>query len=198
MASICKVDINSKEDNVLKITFEYLLSISDEVTQEKSEWPLTDDTENFKANKRHPTLFAIKQVTENTTEIHFNSFSTVSKLATYLTQNLQTKAVVNMYQSTTEASYWAYYDNGELLREVGGYDGTARNISGKKLDFESDNLGHDVSEEFEEDKPMYVFDTQDMDEYNNNVGIKINVFQESDTDWQHYRINNTKPWWQFW
>ena len=209
MSTVCKICINSKEDDVCLATLEHLEVIHGQVDHEDTEWPLATEHENFEIDENLPNLLSIKQVSEDTTEIYYNCFSRVKELATHLTKSLDAKAAVNMYQSTSESCYWAYFINGELLREIDSGDGEILEDNGIKLEFEGDELGHDIAEEA--DEPMFVFDSGDMDEYNAQVGINVQVYQQYESNWQNYKINSSqnflsndnikstkKPWWQFW
>ncbi|MFT7561783.1 MAG: hypothetical protein ACI93R_003714 [Flavobacteriales bacterium] len=189
MSTVCKICINSKEEDVSSMTLAHIDGIHDQIVHEVSEWPLATENENFKIDENSPTILSIKQVSEDTTEIYYNCFSKAKELTSYLTKSLNTKAVVNMYQSTSEAGYWAYFINGELLREIDSGDGEILEDNGIKLEFEGDELGHDIGEE---DGQLYVFDSDDMDEYNDLVGINVEVYQQYESNWQNYKINSNQ------
>jgi len=208
MSTACKICINSKEEDVCLSMSIYLKNEDDEYLEESSEWPLAIEYSEFNPDESMPSLLSIKQVTEDVTEIHYNSFSKVVDLVSYLSKNLKTKAVVNIYQSTAEACYWAYYLDGEQLREIETGDGEILDDNGIKLDFENDQLGHNISDTGEE--PFYIFDTEDMEHYNNSVGINAEIYQKYDSNWKNFKMKfildelnkkiaaTSKAWWKFW
>ena len=208
MSTICKIAIESSEEEVLLSLTQFLENDDDDYEKIISEWALVNQTNDFEVGEYMPTIFSVKQVTDKITEIHYNSFSKVVDLVSYLTKKLTTKAVVNIYQSTAEACYWAYYLSGEQLREIESGDGEIGDNNGIKLDFENDILGHNISDVGEE--PFYIFGSGDMEKYNEEVDIRIGIYLEGGSNWVNYKriqiigdsksnvTSINKPWWKFW
>jgi hypothetical protein len=156
------------------------------------------------ANEEFPSVFSVKSISERVVEVHFNSFSNVQDLASFLSKQLHVPLVINIYQSVATASYWALYLKGECVREIEAGDGVITNQSGILLDFEIEPLGHDIS--VEGDEPFYIFDDEDQTHYNEKANIPVEVYQDYDSGWKNLILEHTyqeevsreKPWWKFW
>ncbi len=203
MSTICKIVVASSADGVVAAIREFLSADEKVFSEESSEWPKSNDAGVFKVGEEFPTVLSVKEVIEGFVEIHFNSFSKLPDLASFLSKKLEAVLVVNIYQSTATASYWAYYLRGECLREIEAGDGEVYSQRGLALAFEEDEPGHDISEEGEE--PMFVFDDQDQSEYNERVEIPLEVYQDYGSGWENFLVEPSaqvlqgeKPWWKFW
>lgn len=180
----------------------YLASRNIEFAKESSTWPLAVDGENFQINESFPSILSYKRITPDVVEVHFNSFSKLKELASHISNHTKSPVVVNIYQSAAEASYWSYHLNDVCLREIEAGDGEIHYQSGVLLEFEDEPLGHDISDD---DEPFFIFNDEDLNFYNENVGIEVEVYQEYSSNWDNFVIKNLghtqrqpKPWWQFW
>jgi len=208
MSSICKICILATEGDVLAEITGYLDSAEKKYRVEASDQSAASDRALFDSALDSPTIFSIRTVKNGLAEIHFNCFGKVREISARLSTNLDTALLVILYQSVATASYWAYYRNGECLREIEAGEGEVSFQSGAPLVFESENLGTDISEE--DDEPYYYFDAPDMDAYNAQVGFDIEVYRDSDSQWNNVHLlgrdsnstesngTNSRPWWRFW
>ena len=216
VSRICKICIVSDEKSVRASVLQYMNSIKTDVMHELSEWPLAGQRAIFKNDEDPPTVLSVKQATEDVTELYYNSFNRMIELSTYLSSTLRTKVVVNIHQSTAEACYWVFYSHGEQFREIYSAEYEVFENHGSKLPFEGDEPGHNSADEGED--PFYAFSSDDMDEYNRQVGVMIDVYHQYEAGWNNYKIDrvyevssktphgmssssNTsteKLWWQFW
>lgn len=211
MGSICKIAVLSNERLVCSAINKHFDSTGDQVIHEITEWPLATEREHFIPEDTPPTILSVKQMTENIVEIAYNSFDIeVKDLSIFLSRTLHTKAVVNVYQSISDACGWTLYNNGELLRAIVSAQFELSKNIGSRLDFEGEQPGKNMAEDGED--PWYGFGSEDMDSYNAAVGIPVKVYQNSEPNWQNFRIDyrkpsqptksawhsNTNPWWKFW
>ena len=205
MSTICKLCIRAKEGDVVSFLKEILPGFQQEFAFNVTENPLTKtERDSFLIGYDFPSILSCAQVTSETTEIHFNSFSYMKELASALSEKINGFVVVNIYQSTASAGYWSYHLNGKLYREIEFGDGQTSIDSGVKFDFEEDQIGRNLAESDEEE--YYVFDCDDMDSYNKKVGLDVEVYQDSESKWANFKIKNNqkmpelpqKKWWKFW
>ena len=205
MSTICKICIKAKEDDVISFLKERLSSSQQEFAFSVTERALTAiEYDNFHINNDEPSILSCSQTTSKTTEIYFNSFSEMKALSSFLSKKINGFVVVNIYQSTGTAGYWSYHLKGELLREIEFGDFQILLDSGIKFDFEEDQIGRNIADSNEE--AHYVFDSDDMDLYNLNIGLDVEVYQEHGAEWKNFKLKtNKKPtkipqkkWWKFW
>lgn len=203
MSTVCKIGLRALEADTLEAVRQYLRSVGCDYVEEESEWPLANERDSFHVNECFPSLLSVKAVNPDVVEVHFNSFSRLKGLASYLSSSLDTPVVVNVYQSAATASYWAFYLQGECLREIEAGDGEVSFQSGIPLAFEPESPGHDISDEGE--AALFIFNDDDQNDYNEQVGISIDVYQEHGPGWINFILDNTpkeqqnvKAWWRFW
>jgi hypothetical protein len=133
MSTICKIALAAVEQDVLVALRSFLQERGLEFVESTSEWPLATKHDAFLPGQTFPSLFSVKQVSGVVTEIHFNSFSSVAELASFLSQHLATPVVVNEYQSVSTASYWALHSAGALVRSIEAGDGEVSAQQGAPL-----------------------------------------------------------------
>ncbi len=211
MSTVCKILVGSIDADQI----EYLIqshmadALECEIEKSEQEWPAAQDDDVFIGDFSDPTLFCIRAAAQGFTEIHYNSFSPNETLCETLSREMGATVVVNIYQSTAEACYWAYYLDGKALRILETGDGETIRNEGVLLPFEKEPLGHDIGTE---DDPFIVFDSDDMEEYNRHVGIDALVYHQLDNGWTVLKRKpaavsspprttakgGKKPWWKFW
>ena len=202
MSTVCKLCVAADEREVIASLGAFLSArLPGDLTPESSEWPKATDRESWIIAYDDPTVLSVRQADPGFIEVFFNSFSRVEDLALHLSAG--SRLVVNQYQSVTTSSYWAYYLDGELIREIEAGDGEVSGESGTPLEFESDPVGHDISEEGEE--ALFIFDDSDMDQYNEGVGIPVAVYRPPDPGWTNFVLPEKaapsppeKRGWKFW
>jgi len=210
MSTITKLCVLSDEERVRSELTSFLDLTEKEYEISTSEWPITT-RESFDLYAAEPSIYSIKEVIPGVTEIFINCFGLVKDLATAISKNLTTSLVVLHYQSVSDACYWAYYVNGDCLRELMQGDGELQIQNGKPLPFENEQPGNYIAEDNEES--YYFFGDTSMDEYNKEVGIPVETYQQSDANWVNIEISNVepaqlpaqtketrikKPWWKVW
>ena len=198
--------MKANKDDVVSFLTEILPSLQQEFIIETTERALTQiERDRFLINYVPPSILSCAQVTKETTEIYFNSFSCMKEISSALSEKIGGFVVVNIYQNTASAGYWAYHLNGKLLREIEFGDGENSIDSGVKFGFEEDQIGHNTAESDENE--YIIFDCDDIDLYNQKVGLDVEVYQSSDSsEWTNFRITNhqkapelpSKKWWKFW
>lgn len=211
MSTICKILVGSIDaDRIEFLIRSHMADAFDcEIEKSEQEWPAAQDDDHFIGDFSDPTLFCIKVAAESFTEIHYNSFSPNEALCETLSRETKAPVVVNIYQSTAEACYWAYYLDGKALRIIESGDGETTRNEGALLVFETAPLGYNIGTE---DDPFIVFDSDDMEEYNRHVGIDARVYHQLDSGWTVLKRKPTtassppkttakggkKTWWKFW
>lgn len=133
---------------------------------------------------QHPTKFALISEQPDWITIHYNCFLPLLELATDLSRNLGTLAIIVMVQSVSSAYYLGVYRDGKHLRTIEFSDGEWLRQEGTPLSFESSPLGRNVSEEGEE--AWYWFDAEPTREYCEHLGLKLwtNAWiQEEHPEW---------------
>ncbi len=145
MSTICKLCIPATAGDVLPCVREELAGSGTPYQESETEWPAFGRS-GFLLSDEFPTVLFIRQVTQRTTEIYFNSFCEMEAFADRLSDQLETLAVVILYQSVSTASYWALHRDGGKLRSVAAGDGEIYEEYGDRLDFENDPPGRDVSD----------------------------------------------------
>ncbi|MDJ0941445.1 MAG: hypothetical protein QNJ00_16910 [Woeseiaceae bacterium] len=183
MSTICKLGVAGREEKVCEAIEAWLRERDEIFERTETEWPLADERPRFENGYDEPTLLSVKQVTADVTEIHFNSFNNCDAMASALSKALATRVVVNIFQSTAMASYWAYYRNGEFMRSIESGDDEVKE-RGLPLDFENDPPGHDIADDDEE--PFFTFDDQDIDDYNKSIIVDVSVYQNFDAGWTNF------------
>lgn len=208
MSTICKVALTAEAVRVVPALEQFLRerALPFEVTE--TEWPAASIHENFQNGEDFPSIFSARQVTPEVTEIHFNSFSKVEDLASHLSAVTGAKGVVNIYQSVSTASYWAFHDDGRLVRAIEADDAIVSSQSGERLVFEHEEPGRPY-----DDEGYMVFDCDEQDWYNREVGVPVEVYQEYESSWKNFVLagrrsdsrsqsqqhqKQQKPWWRFW
>ena len=210
MSTICKIVVASTDaTQIEKLIFDHISEEhGQDILVDDVEWPTT--LQEFVADYEEPTLYCLKALDENFTEIHFNSFGKTESLSTKISDELGAQVLVNIYQSVAEAGYWSLYKEGQLIRAIEFGDGDIAETVGELLEFESEPLGTNISAESEEE--FYSFGFDNMDNYNRLCGIDVEVYQDSDKGWRSLRYNTideslpvasnpvveNKPWWKFW
>lgn len=203
MSTVCKICVNAGQDEVARCLREFLASRSTAFDESASEWPEATGPGNFNPDYSFPTILSLKQVTDDVTEVYYNSFGDVETIAAAISAQLNAPVVVNSYQSTAMAAEWALFSGGELRRKVSAEGGEVTSNDGQLLDFEGDHAGRDISEE-EDEGPIFAFDDSDMSDYNNRVGIGIGVYHDGGSGWVNLRAQDMpvadgdRPWWKFW
>ncbi|WP_196140524.1 hypothetical protein [Aliikangiella sp. G2MR2-5] len=205
MSTVCKIYVAS--DDVEKINSyleEYLQKeYSCDTESIETEWPLATEFDSFNSGDETPTIYSYKRE-GSLVEIYFNSFSENEDLAKHLSQELKTITTVSIYQSTAESGCWLYFSSGEKIRHILFMEGSPEEIHGDRLSFENNPIGHNIGEESD---PYYVFDLEEIDFYNESIGIAIPMYNEPKPDWVNIRVKtitpslqkeNKKPWWKLW
>jgi hypothetical protein len=185
VSAICKIVLPVSE-SAARAALEVFLRDRDlvfEVTQ--SEWPEAANRDHFNMGEDFPTVLSVKQVTNAITEIHFNSFAKVEELASFLSSQLMGNAVVNIYQSVSTASYWALHTQGQLARSIEAGDAAVSSHSGDRLPFEGVEPGREVTEDGDH---FTVFDWQEQDWYNREVGVPVSVYQQYGAGWTNFVV----------
>lgn len=206
MSTICKIAVTADCEQVTAALEEFLRNRAQAFDVSETEWPAACEREAFNSGDEFPSILSVKQVTPAVTEVHFNSFCNVEELASFLSNALGARAVVNIYQSVSTASYWAFHSGGRRIRSVEAGDGEVRGQSGDRLPFEHDQPGRPHGDDGEQ---YMVFDYEEQDWYNREVGVPVEVYQEYDESWKNFQlavqVNETgsqggpeKPWWKFW
>jgi hypothetical protein len=208
MSTVCKILVgNTDTKKIAQIVYKHMIEVhGDDIQIEESDWPILD-SELFLPNAIEPTIYYLKVLNHSFTELQYNSFSSNQKLCEKISKALDTSVVVIMYQSTVDYCYWAYYQDGEQKRLIESAEGELLQNQGEMLPFESEPIGHNFSEDGEEE--FYVFELDDMEEYTKMVGINALVYHDFDKGWKIIKYvnfglskpgieNKTKPWWNFW
>ncbi len=200
MSTICKVCLCASEQDVAEAIRLFLEGVGVAFTQSSTQWPSCHERRLFLATATEPTIFSVKEVSMGLCEVHFNSFGKLQDFSSNLSKTLKLPVVVNMYQSTATACYWAYHLNGVLVRELETGDGEIYSQLGMPLAFEEDTPGRDISEDSESE--FYIFDDQVIDEYNLQVGIPAKIYNEFGEGWINIELDKKnapiKKWWQIW
>jgi len=187
MSTICKICALEKEDNVVSSLGDILRNSGKTYKVSKTQWPLSGEHDNFIAEDDQPSMLSLKQVTDDVTEIYYNSFNNMKNFASLLSRELSTAVLVIQYQSTSTYCYWAFHKNGELLREIEAGEGEVITDLGAKFDFENAVLGKNIADEGEE--PYYFFDYEDMDSHNKHLGFDTEVYQDYGENWVNFIID---------
>lgn len=203
MSTICKICVKGTEAKTLESIQEYLSSNDREYIEKESKWPLAIEGSSFQVDSNFPSILSVKAITADVTEVHINSFAKLHDLISFISSVLKTTIVVNHYQSVATASYWAFYKQGNCLREIEAGDGEISAQLGQLLEFESEPLGHNIADENEE--AFFNFDDEDQNQYNIKVGIEVEVYQEYNEGWKNLVLESETPevvinksWWRFW
>lgn len=205
MSTVCKIALSAPADSVYEAVEQFLRVRGSDFDITETEWPLASEHDNFNIGRDFPSILSVKQVTPGVTEIHFNSFGKVEDLASHLSTRADANVVVNIYQSVSTASYWAFHSRGRLLRAVEAGDGEVHAHAGQSLPFEYDEPGRPIGDEGE---TFMIFDCSEQDWYNREVGVPVEVYQQYESSWKNFvlashlqaprSMRNGKPWWRFW
>lgn len=206
MSTICKLALTAPSAQVTAAVEEFLRQRAFQFDMTETEWPAASNREAFNMGDDFPSVLSVKQVTPDVTEIHFNSFGTVEDLASNLSATMRTNVVVNIYQSVSTASYWAFHANGQLVRSVEAGDGEVSSHAGEPLPFENEEPGRADGDQGDR---FFLFDHQEQDWYNREVGVPVEVYEEYEPGWVNFRLashlyeprhqdSKEKPWWRFW
>jgi hypothetical protein len=205
MSTVCKIAVTAPAERVAMILEEYLRKRSLEFDVTETEWPTASKREFFAPSEDFPSILSVKQVTPEVTEIHYNSFSKAHDLASALSLATGANVVVNVYQSVSTASYWAFHANGQLVRAVEAGDGDVHSQSGHRLPFEHEAPGRPLGDEGEQ---LMNFDYEEQDWYNREVGVPVEVYQQYESSWTNFLLairpfepvsaRRGKLWWRFW
>ena len=187
MSKVCKMLVASIDSEAVEeVIYKHATHVHvGQMSVEESVWPIADPA-LFLSDDVEPTIFSLKVLEQKFVEIQYNSFGKNRSLSKNISQALNTQVVVNIYQSVTEACYWAFYDNGEEKRVIEFGDGQLLQNDGAKLPFENQPLGYNIGEEISR-KEFYVFDMDDMERYNHHVGIEALVYHEFGEGWKMIR-----------
>lgn len=196
MSTICQIGITAPIDVVALALEEILRTRGIGFHRAESEWPLASKPDTFLASDCFPSIFSVQPATPVVTEIAFNSFSRLSELVAPLSATANSRAVVNIYQSVSAASYWAFYDHGREMRTIEASEGAVQAHTGNRLPFEALEPGRAAREG---DHVMF-FDSDELDWYNSEVGVPLQVYRESATGWVNFVLDTRrpKPWWKLW
>ena len=211
MATICKIIIPGSTLQEVEDALTGFLSKKSNFEIEKLDPSLHQDTlsDTFNPNEVDPDHFLIGQLESKVVEIHYNSFGNCDLLSSHLSSKLGRQVVVILYQSVSEAGYFALYREGETFRSLSVGDGEIYQEFGKPLPFEHDPPGHDIGDDEDE---FIVFGYEDMDEYLTELGISTETYgDEFDISTMvrlapktepdiHFdpQSDTPTPWWKFW
>lgn len=205
MSTICKIAVVAPADRVIAHVADFLRDRGLDFDLTETEWPTASERERFNMGEDFPAILSAKQVTPEVTQVHFNSFGKVEDLASFLSVATRANVVVNVYQSVSSASYWAFHAGGRLVRAIEAGDAEVYAESGERLPFEHAAPGRPLGDEGEE---FMSFDHQEQDWYNREVGVPVEVYQQYDSGWTNFLLAShlyeprgqkpPRPWWQFW
>ena len=209
MSTVCKILVASGDtEKIESILLTHMIEVhGEDILLEDTDWPSATDNKAFIADTVEATIFSLKEIVNDITEIYYNSFSYNDRLASVLSSELKTKVVVLMYQSTAEACYWSYFENGLKRKAIETGDGAIIKQEGDFLSFEAEPLGHPLGEADDTD---FIFDGDDLDAYTKKIGIDVETYQDYGKGWRTIRYQgisysdkriedrHQKPWWKLW
>ena len=163
------------------------------ITTTVSEEPESSKAENFRAHSQRATLFSVIPVGEHV-EVHYNCLFELDDLCQHLSEAFQCDLVVNLYDEEAVSGYWAVYTKGEEFRSLEFEAEQLTKNRGLSMEFENDPPGH---AEEEEDQENWVFNGEDMEEYNRGVGVPLPLRTEATSTWTHLFLVR-KVWWKIW
>lgn len=159
-----------------------------------------------------PTYLAIGQTSLNWITVSHNSFNNLSEWSKILSKNLDTKVIVTIAQSVSDAYYFSLHDQGQKIREIEvcySDDFKPKNF-GQRFDFENEQPGK--KEEYDGEIEYY-FGFEEIEEYCKQFGLEIQtdydkvswtilmsgIKQKTISDFIKTELVKTKkPWWKFW
>lgn len=209
MGTICKYALLADESDVVECVSSFLRAHQKDFVQTIDRYPQDGPL----VWDRFPTVWSVREVKEGVVEVGVNSWERASGFARFASFQLQTRLVVNHYQSTSEGCYWAFFLDGDCMREIETTEEPLFEARGDKLSFEREQIGTNISEDG--DDPFFIFSYGDMDFFNNGVGIDIEVYEPDPphatgcTNWTvlDERAGGTppsspgkspRPFWRFW
>jgi hypothetical protein len=185
MSTICKLALTASQGSVVQLVEAFLQNCNQKFTLSETEWPASSDRNKFIVDRIFPTVLSVKQVTPEVTEIHYNSFDELTEMAAFLSKRKSVKVVVNIYQSVSSASHWAFYDGGTQIRAIEAGESVAKLQFGERLPFEGPEPGTPC----EDDPTLYFFDSSEQDWYNREVGVPVEVYENYGQGWINFLLD---------
>ncbi len=176
MGTICKYALLAEESDVVECVSSFLRANQKDFVQTVDRYPQVGEF----VWDRFPTVWSARKIKDGVVEVGVNSWERASGFASFAASQLQTRLVVNHYQSNSDGCYWAYYLDGECMREIETTEEPLFEARGDKLSFEREQIGTNLSEDG--DDPFFIFSYEDMDFYNNGVGVDIEVYEPDPPD----------------
>lgn len=159
-----------------------------------------------------PTYLAIGKTTPNWITVSHNSFNNLVEWGNVISKNLDTKVIVTIAQSVSDAYYFSLFDKGQKIREIEvcySDDFKPKNF-GQRFEFENEQPGK--KEEYDGEIEYY-FGFEEIEDYCKHFGLEIQtdfdkvswtilmsgIKQKTINDFVNTELSKTrKPWWKFW
>jgi len=183
VGTICKYAVVAEESDVVECVALFLRANEKEFIQTLDQGP---PFASPSVDGRFPSIWTASEVKDGIVEVHVNNWERRSAFASFASFELQARLVVNNFQSTADACYWAFYLDGECRREIETTQDPLFDASGNKLSFEREHIGTDIAEDGED--PFFIFSYEDMNFYNAGVGVDIEVHGSLSSGWTNWTV----------
>lgn len=190
MGTICKYAVVANQSDVVECVTSFLRANQKDFIQTIDPRAQLGHPGSQTFFDRFPPIWSASETKEGIVEVYVNSWERRSAFASFASFQLQTRLVVNNYQSTADGCYWAFYLDGECRREIETTEEPLFEARGEKLSFEREHMGTNIAED--EEDPFFVFSYEDMDFYNEGVGVDIDVYQSEphSLEWTNWTITD--------
>lgn len=159
---------------------------------------------SFLLDEIYPNYLIVGIVSANWVTVHYNSSHKLEGWCMAISGELQTEVILILAQNTSDYYYFAYYNDGQKLRELEYcYSTDFDEVNfGDRFSFENNDSGTVKNEN-------YVFDFDRIFEYCQHFGLTLED-EAAETTWsilegkargqtlENYARNFQKPWWKFW